>query len=186
MRRAGREQELGPDRDHVGSHVGSAHDLESRLHPGSRALRGTNLHECLALRVLGPTFRPSRSPSIPPPRSVACEAAGPLGSSESGRCEIKKSATSSCGRPLRGWPTTRRWATRRFMHAVRLAQKTSANRTGELQRAVRTCAHLRTAIATDPPLDKVMPVRSTTSHLGFRCVLPAESSRQPTLIWCSP
>ena len=70
-------------------------------------LRDTNLHECLALRVLGPTFRPSRSPSIPPPRSVACEAvAGPLGSSESGRCEIKKSAT-----------------TRRFMHAVRLAQK---------------------------------------------------------------
>ena len=58
-------------------------------------LRGTNLHECLALRVLGPTFRPSRSPSIPPPRSVACEAvAGPLGSSEPGRCEIKKSATS--------------------------------------------------------------------------------------------
>ena len=97
-------------------------------------LRGTNLHECLALRVLGPTFRPSRSPSIPPPRSVACEAvAGPLGSSESGRCEIKKSATSGSGRPLRGWPTTRRRATRRFMHAVRLAQKTSANRTGELQ-----------------------------------------------------
>ena len=79
-------------------------------------LRGTNLHECLALRVLGPTFRPSRSPSIPPPRSVACEAvAGPLGSSEPGRCEIKKSATSGSGRPLRGWPTTRRRATRRFI-----------------------------------------------------------------------
>jgi hypothetical protein len=174
MRRAGREQELGPDRDHVGSHVGSAHDLESRLYPGSRALRDTNLHECLALRVLGPRFRPSRSPSIPPPRSVACEAvAGPLGSSESGRCEIKKSATSGSGRPLRGWPTTRRRATRRFMHAVRLAQKTSANRTGELQRAVRTCAYLRTAIATDPPLDKVMPYAQPVISDFAACSLPS-------------
>ena len=138
-------------------------------------LRDTNLHECLALRVLGPTFRPSRSPSIPPPRSVACEAvAGPLGSSESGRCEIKKSATSGSGRPLRGWPTTRRRATRRFMHAVRLAQKTSANRTGELSRAVRTCAHLRTAIATDPPLDKVMPYAAQPVISDFAaCSLPS-------------
>jgi hypothetical protein len=74
----------------VGSHVGSAHDLEGRLYPGSRALGcDTNLHECLALRVLGRSD-PSRSPSIPPLRLVARAAvAGPHGSSKSGRCETQ-------------------------------------------------------------------------------------------------
>ena len=59
------------------------------------------------------------------------------------------------------------------MHAVRLAQKTSANRTGELQRAVRTCAYLRTAIATDPPLDKVMPYAQPVISDFAACSLPS-------------
>ena len=68
--------------------------------------------------------------------------------------------------------TTR--ATRRCHAAVRLAQKTSANRTGELSRAVRTCAHLRTAIATDPRLDKVMAYAAQPVILDFAaCSLPS-------------
>jgi hypothetical protein len=43
MGRARHEQELGPDRDHVGSHVGSANDLESRRPTGSLAPHDTNL-----------------------------------------------------------------------------------------------------------------------------------------------
>src|SRR4029453_1073320 len=39
MWRASDEQELGPSRDHVGSHVGSAHDLESRCALGLATLR---------------------------------------------------------------------------------------------------------------------------------------------------
>jgi hypothetical protein len=88
---------------------------------------------------------------------------------------------SGSGRPLRGRPTTRRRATRRFMHAVRLAQKTSANRTGELSRAVPTCAHLRTAIATDPRLDKVMAYAAQPVISDFAaCSLPSlRGSQRP-------
>jgi hypothetical protein len=90
-------------------------------------------------------------------------------------------ATSGSGQPLRGWPTTRRRATRRCMHAVRLAQKTSANRTGELSKAVRTCAHPRTAIATGPRLDKVMPYAAQPVISDFAaCSLPSfRGSQRP-------
>jgi hypothetical protein len=52
MLRALREQELGPDRDHVGSHVGSAHDLESRCAQVLGPLRDTDLRERPARKVL--------------------------------------------------------------------------------------------------------------------------------------
>jgi hypothetical protein len=98
-----------------------------------------------------------------------------------GTASTTSPATSGSGRPRRGRPTTRRRATRRFMHAVRLAQKTSANRTGELSRAVRTCAHLRTAIATDPRLDKVTAHAAQPVISDFAaCSLPSlRGSQRP-------
>ena len=88
---------------------------------------------------------------------------------------------SGSGRPLRGRPITPRRATRRFMRAVRLAQKTSANKTCELPRAVRTCAHLRTAIATDPRLDRVMAYAAQPVISDFAaCSLPSlRGSQRP-------
>ena len=100
---------------------------------------------------------------------------------QTGTASTTSPAMSGNGRPLRGRPTTRRRATRRFMHAVRLAQKTSANRTGELSRAVRTCAHLRTAIATDLRLDKVMAYAAQPVISDFAaCSLPSlRGSQRP-------
>jgi hypothetical protein len=93
---------------------------------------------------------------------------------QTGTASTTSPAMSGSGRPLRGRPTTRRRATRRSMPAVRLAQKTSANRTGELSRAVRTCAHLRTAIATDLRLDKVMAYAAQPVISDFAaCSLPS-------------
>ncbi len=73
--------------------MGSAHDLESRLCPGFSGPCVTPI--CIAAwrsRVLGQRSDRSRIPSLPPRRSVACEAvAGPLGSSESERCETRSS-----------------------------------------------------------------------------------------------
>src|SRR4029450_167813 len=93
---------------------------------------------------------------------------------QTGTASTTSPATSGSGQPLRGWPTTRRRTTRRCMHAVRLAQKTSANRTGELSRGVGTCAPPRTAIATDPRLDKVMPYAAQPVISDFAaCSLPS-------------
>jgi hypothetical protein len=93
---------------------------------------------------------------------------------QTGTASTTSPAMSGSGRPLRGRPTTQQRVTRRSMDAVRLAQKTSANRTGELSRAVRTCAHLRTAIATDPRLDKVMAYAAQPVISDFAaCSLPS-------------
>lgn len=53
------------------------------------------------------------------------------------------------------------------IHAGTHRTETSASTTGELSGAVRICAHLRTAIATDTRLDKVMPYAAQPAISDF-------------------
>ena len=54
------------------------------------------------------------------------------------------------------------------------AAAASPRRTGESPRAGRTCARPPTVTATGPAARQGHAVRSTTSHLGFRCCRPAD------------
>ena len=138
-------------------------------------LRDTNLAECLALRVLGPNV-----PTWPKPQAFRLRdqllakrlpgrlAARSLGVVKSRRVQrLGADDHSVAGRPH---DDERRADS---LHAVRLAQKNIGEQDRRVTKgssylcAPSYCHRYRAAARQGHA------VRSTTSHLGFRCVLPA-------------
>ena len=150
-------------------------------------LRDTNLAECLALRVLGPNV-----PTWPKPQAfrlrdqlLAKRLPGRLAARSLGVVKSRKVQRlgvddhSVAGRPHDDG--RRADSCMLFAWHRNIGEQDRRVTKGSSYLCAPSYCHRYRAAARQGHA-----VRSTTSHLGLRCVLPAESSRQPTLIWCSP